>query len=91
MTLTDDQLFDFDKDRIEWSTEAADTALAEYPDLYRNHLAIALWLDRWQQQLDSGLGDFNEFRSALREVAAHLRQADCVPTGPIYRTVIDTV
>ena len=39
--VPDDQLFDFDKSELlYWDQERAEALLAQYPELYRNHLAI---------------------------------------------------
>lgn len=88
MALTDNELFDFDKSRIEWSEEEARNALQEHPELYRNHLIIAKWIDGWVSRLPKATPSEAEywrgFEQALREVAANLRQCDLLPGGVFH-------
>jgi hypothetical protein len=96
MPLTDEELFDFDRKRLgSYNKKWTDEVFAEMPDLYRNHLTIAKWIDGWRERMrDGGPGDLRseEFRKgsafALREIAAHLRQADFVPGGALYEDLV---
>ncbi|MEU9557985.1 hypothetical protein [Streptomyces fumanus] len=88
MEKTDEQLLDFDKDRLaDWNPERAADALAgEFGALYRNHLEIAQWIDGWienmgERQTNSNAKYQEGFVQGLREVAAHLRQTDLLPGG----------
>jgi hypothetical protein len=87
--LNEEQLLDFDRNRLAgWSQDREDQALAEHRELYLNHLVIAKHLDVWVANLDaqpSLHADQEEFSSALREVAAHLRQGDYLLDGVLYR------
>jgi hypothetical protein len=89
LVLSEEQLLDFDRSRLAgWSQEREDQALAEHRELFLNHLTIAMHLDFWIGNLDeqpSLHADQEEFTSALREVAAHLRQGDYLPDGVLYR------
>jgi hypothetical protein len=88
MALADEELFDFDKSRLaDWDEERASSALRQAPDLYRNHLTIAKWIDAWinRMERDSSLEreQAEGFVAALGEVAAHLRQTDFLPFGSL--------
>jgi hypothetical protein len=88
MTLSDDQLLDFDRSRIgNWDEERARRLLVDQPEFFRNHLAIARWIDRWTtgiEEAGTGIPEYDEgFVTGLRDVAAHLRQGDLVPGGPL--------
>lgn len=83
MDMPDSRLFDFDTNAIHWNQKASDEALRDYPEIYRNHLAIAIAIADWESNLDE---DDRDFRKALRDVAAHLRQADFVPNGVLMPT-----
>ncbi|MGW3072362.1 hypothetical protein [Kitasatospora sp. NPDC001132] len=91
MATNDEQLLDFDKDRLaHWNQADAEQALAgERADLYRNHLAIAHWIDGYAQRLEEGEfaenpTDFNKgYLEGIRDLAAHLRQADLLPDGTL--------
>lgn len=86
----DEWLYSFDRSRLDdYSGARAAQALSHVPDLYRNHLAIAKWLDGWIERnaataagrtRDEVSAAYEEgFEKALREVAAHLRQCDLLP------------
>lgn len=93
MATTDEQLLDFDKNRLaHWNPADAEQALAgEQADLYRNHLTIALWIDGVAEQFEEGEfaenpTDFNSgYLEGIRTIAAHLRQADLLPTGVLLQ------
>lgn len=92
MRHSDDELLNFDKDRLaDWQPARADSALnGSDGDLFRSHLAIAKWLEGWTDRLAEGprIFDGPEEREAyiagIREVMAHLRQGDFVPGGTFY-------
>jgi hypothetical protein len=95
MALTDDELLAFDRGRHanwdEQDEERAQRLLVEQPELFRNHLTIAKWIDRWVEHLQEG-GDLRpdyEYSKGvikgLRGIAAYLRQGDLVPGGDILR------
>jgi hypothetical protein len=94
MAFSDDELLDFDASRMSgWEgTDAADL-LRRHPDLYRNHLTIAKWMDHWNGRManDPTLdGEFQEgFAAGVRDLAAHLRQGDLLPDGVIYREFVE--
>ena len=81
-------IFDFDdKDLVNYEPEEIDKVLIEQPALYINHLRIARSVDKWAGRLESSpeAGFSEEYQKgyvrALREIAAHLRQADYVEGG----------
>ncbi len=88
--LTDDELLDFDKQRMaNFDKSRSEALLGEQRELYRNHLIVARWICGWADRLEedpeSGPSDkLESFVLALREVAAHLRQGDLVPGGILY-------
>lgn len=89
-----EDLLAFDRSKLAHpEQEPTDWALSNFRDLYLNHLVIARHLDRWAENLEEGFGLDAEFRRgvvhALREVAAHLRQADYVPSGTLYSDTVD--
>ena len=60
--------FSFDEAQLaSYDQSTVNKALREHPAIYLNHLELAEHLDAYQ--------------TAIREVAAHLRQADYVPGG----------
>jgi hypothetical protein len=98
MALTDEELFDFDRKRLDgyqerWVNEVLETM----PDLYRNHLTVAKWIDHWRDGLEDATNSpsakgyeahYEGMVDALREIAAHLRQADLVPGGILYEDTV---
>src|SRR5687767_4259964 len=93
MALTDDQLFDFDHNRLaDFDIKRARALLQERGDVYRAQLVAARWIDGWRQGMtdDPGLTglrgeEYSEgFDQALREIAAHLRQGDLIPGGILH-------
>lgn len=78
MTSSDDQLLDFDASKYAHYDESeARQNLEAHGDLFRGQLRVARSLDTWALRLpDEGDADF---RSALNEVAAHIRQGDYLP------------
>ena len=89
MDMTDEELLDFDKSELaEWRPDAAAEALAGNDGaIYRNHLAIAKWIDGWVEQMHeraSGTSDFKPDEGYIRgvqSIAAYLRQTDLMPGG----------
>lgn len=86
-----DQL-DFDSERLAMYEEGrVREALTEHPSLYINHLEIAQHLSGWAERLEEDARpaldpEFTKgYVEALREVAAHLRQADYAPGGGFLR------
>jgi hypothetical protein len=82
----DEVLLSFDTSRLaNYSQVNAEKALVDYPDVYRSHLLIAHWVDKWIGEMaeDPTLSGASQegFVKGLREVAAHLRQADFLPGG----------
>ena len=81
----DDVLLDFDPSNYDhWDSDLANRLLVEQPELYRNHLAIARWIQGWadrmeQHPVESRKARDEGFVAALREVMTHLRQGDLVP------------
>jgi hypothetical protein len=87
----DEELLDFDPTRYaEWDRATADRLLVEEPVLYRNHLAIALWIEQWADRAEkdpaADLGeDFHEGQQVVfLHIIAHLRQGDFIPGHGIY-------
>jgi hypothetical protein len=91
--MDDDQLLDFDRGRhATWDEEQEQRTrrlLVEQPDLYRNHLAIAKWIDRWRERMTRQAALSGEwaagFDQGVGDIAAHLRQGDLVPGGDLLR------
>jgi hypothetical protein len=89
MEPSDQELLDFDTGALEdWDAQRARAALdGDDGPLYRNHLHIALHLDRWAQA-ESGRTDTDAsytagYVQALADVAAFLRQTYYLPeSGP---------
>lgn len=86
---SDDVLLDFDTSGyMGWNRERADRFLVEQPELYRNHLAIARWVEQWEERMrdahDLGEEFLEGHTSALHDIAAHLRQGDFVPGRAMY-------
>ncbi|MFI0141554.1 hypothetical protein [Streptomyces luteogriseus] len=92
MDENDERLLDFDKTEIDWRPERATEALAgPYADIYRNHLAIARWIDGYAQRyqantLATGSPEHNEgFVEGVLWMAASLRQGDLLPDGHLLQ------
>ncbi|GAA2459795.1 hypothetical protein [Streptomyces glaucus] len=88
MQPRDEDLLDFDTSGLEdWDGERARAALdGKDGDLYRNHLHIALHLDRWAAA-ESGRTDTDArytagYVQALEDMAAFLRQTYYLPEEP---------
>lgn len=80
-------LFDF-PDYTTYSPEQASKALAEHPDLYINHLTLAAHLDQWADRVENPSSpQMFGFVDALRDVSAHLRQADYMPESDKFKTL----
>lgn len=94
MALTDEQLLDFDHDRLaHFELDKAQQALSEQRDAYRPQLVLACWIDGWRERMaaheKSPTGSNEEgwidgFDYAARELAANLRQGDFLPGGVLH-------
>ena len=76
---SDDALLDFDIEAPEFDIDRARALLAQHPTTYRNHLAIAKFIEGWIARItnDAKSSRFNEgFVEALLEVIDHLRDGD---------------
>ncbi|MFI8191547.1 hypothetical protein ACIF8T_22460 [Streptomyces sp. NPDC085946] len=88
MEPSDDELLDFDTRALEdWDEDRARAALdGRYGVLYRNHLRIALHLDRWaraeSRRTDTDPRYTSGYVQALEDMAAFLRQTFYLPQGP---------
>lgn len=88
--FTDDELLEFDRARVAHLDEdAIRSLLVEQPQLFRDHLAIAKWIDHWSERMeaDPSLSDeYHEgFVAGIREIAKHLRLGDLVPGGSLMQ------
>lgn len=93
MTLTDDQLLDFDHDQLaHFDLAVARDQLDKDRASYRPQLVLARWIDGWRERMAANEGGpardqeqwIEGFDYAAREVAAHLRQGDFLPGGVLY-------
>jgi hypothetical protein len=92
MALTDDELLDFDEKRLaEYDPVKVERALAEHGDAFRYQLVAARQIEQWADADDASMSSptadakwIDGHRSALRDVAAHLRQGDHLPGGALY-------
>jgi hypothetical protein len=91
MSLTDDELLDFDHSRLaHFDLATAKTQLAERGETFRAQLVAARWIEGWLERMgeDELPSHSTEWRegsdSALREVMAHLRQGDLIPGGVLH-------
>jgi hypothetical protein len=76
---SDDALLDFNTEGFELDIDHARALLAQRPTTYRNHLAIAKFIDGWIARItnDAKPCRFNDgFVEALLEMADHLRDGD---------------
>jgi hypothetical protein len=87
MQPPDQELLDFDTGALEdWDERRARTALdSGNGTLYRNHLQIALALDRWaeaeRERTDADARHRAGYVQALEDMAAYLRQTCYLPEG----------
>jgi hypothetical protein len=90
MALRDEDLFDFNPDRIEeFDPARARQLLSEHGDVYRGHLAVAKILDihrdRAAEDDTPKGGDWHEgYIFAVEDIAAHLRKGDYLPGADFY-------
>lgn len=90
--LTDDDLLDFDRDRLsDGDTVDPPALLDRHGDVYRAQLIAARWVSGWGDRRDAqepmvpSEGTYDDgYTQALREIAAHLRQGDFVAGGVLY-------
>ncbi len=96
MSLTDDDLFDFDQAALpNFDEGSARQTLERLGDVYRSQLVAAMWIDDWraQKSQDDGPGNLqsDEFKQGidygLRKIIAHLRKGDLVPGGYLHDAV----
>lgn len=89
MALSDDELLDFDAERMpDYEPAKAERALSDHGDAYRYQLVAARHLQAWAEKVEE-VGTSNPdwtdgHAAALRETAAHLRQGDYLPGGVYY-------
>jgi hypothetical protein len=74
--------------------EAAEQLLQEQPELYKNHLLIASYLEQYAGRIRDtasslpGSRELNEgYADGMTDIAAHLRQGDFVEGGVLLREV----
>jgi hypothetical protein len=86
VALSEAELFGFDRSQIpDWDPADAERARRDHPDLYRNHLTIALMLDGRIARLQPA--DDQYFRGmvvAHAEIAAWLRKGELLPGGQMH-------
>lgn len=83
-----EKLLDFDTTLLAgYEPATTERALREHREMFANHLAIARWVQDWADRLEpeTDIEGNEHFIRALREIAAHLRQADFLPGGPLLR------
>ena len=76
---SDDALLNFNTEALEFDIDRARALLAQHPTTYRNHLAIAKFIEGWIARItnDAKRSRFNEgFVEALLDVIDHLRDGD---------------
>jgi hypothetical protein len=81
---SDEALLDFNTEAYEVDIDHARTLLAQRPTTYRNHLAIAKFIEGWIARItnDAKPCRFNDgFVEALLEMADHLRDGDFAVDG----------
>ncbi|MET9801579.1 hypothetical protein [Streptomyces sp. NPDC006368] len=87
MRHSDEELLNFDTSALEdWDQDRARSALdGEDGALYRNHLEMALQLDRWadaeSRRTDTDARYRAGYTQALEDMAAFLRQTYYLPGG----------
>jgi hypothetical protein len=88
MAKSDEQLLNFDKSELaDWRPDkAAETLAGPDADIYRNHLHIALFMDRWEERLKqqdvASSREFHEgYIKAVQDIGAYLRQMYLMPGG----------
>jgi hypothetical protein len=96
VALSDDELLDFDVERMPMYEPAkAERALAKHGDAYRYQLVAARQIEAWAEkveEVESSNPDWTEgHAAALREIAAHLRQGDYLPCGVTRRSGVSLI
>lgn len=88
MTLSDDELLDFDMKRLDRVKVVPRTLLDQHGDVYRSHLLVARWLDGYRERRSTPSPTGSHFEAGaldtLGDIAAHLRQGDFLPGGVFY-------
>jgi hypothetical protein len=95
VTLSDDELLDFDHRRLRgFNITTTRHALTQHGDVYRAQLIAARWIDGWRQRMledpvsptdpENAAARREAMDEVLRDVVAHLRQGDLIPGGVLY-------
>jgi hypothetical protein len=88
VTLSDDDLLDFDLKGLAGFQTAPRTLLEQHGDVYRSQLVMARWLDGYRERRAASSTGDSSFdagaRDTLYDIAAHLRQGDFLPGGELY-------
>jgi hypothetical protein len=92
MALTDDDLLDFDEERLaDYDAAKARRDLEEHGDAFRYQLVAARQIEQWAERDDvsrsSPTADqawLDGHARALRDIAAHLRLGHYLPGGRLY-------
>ena len=97
MSLSDEQLLDFNPDRLAaFDYDAAWQLLAEHGDVYRTQLVAARCLAGYRRRRLESKNPPSDFSTeymdgwdeAMRDVIAHLRQGDFLPGAGWYEDEI---
>jgi len=94
MGLDDAELTAFDHATLAHDDAArTEELLAAQPELFRNHLVVARWLDGWAGEVAADGALPAERREGivqgLTQVAAHLRQGDLLPGGALHDGLVE--
>jgi hypothetical protein len=90
MTLTDDQLLDFDpKTATDFKLDEALQKLDDLGEVFRAQLVAARAIARWADGIESGRSLTPDHWQegvvhGYRDIVAHLRQGDFLPGGAVY-------
>jgi hypothetical protein len=89
--MNDDQLLDFDPNSLGRIAITPADLLARFGDAYREHLALARFLDGYCERRDAILtsplnDEYTDSMvvAALCSLARHLRRGDLLPGGALY-------
>jgi hypothetical protein len=90
MTLSNDDLLAFDRERLGMIEGAPRALLDKHEDVYRAQLVAARWLDRYRERRTSqpqyaANPHFEAgIQGTLTDIVANLRRGDFLPGGRIY-------